>query len=141
LKLEPAEELSAELTSSVCAVLSHCSALTDVSFGLVSFGDAATSELIQARWTQILRSLPNVRRVCAPEGGDSILMFLAVLPLHVPLLRHLTLSNLHAESVLPQLAHPSVRHLRLSGPYLKLSDEHVRALLHSLRLPKLERID
>jgi len=45
------------------------------------------------------------------------------------------------DSIFLELAHPSVRHLELRDSNVQPSDERLRVLLHSPRLPKLERID
>jgi hypothetical protein len=68
LAFQPAQALTAELTSSLCASLSQCKTLTDLSFHYVGFDDAATEEQIRARWRDILQSVPNVRRLRITQG-------------------------------------------------------------------------
>jgi hypothetical protein len=113
--------------------------LTDLSLQLIRFDGAATPEQCQARWTDILRSVPNVRRLCAFQ--HSFIYFLTALSECVPLLEHLRLDNvggMGTAAFFLQLAHPSVRQLQLIGS--KISEAQVRALVRSARLPKLERV-
>jgi acyl carrier protein phosphodiesterase len=106
---------------------------------------AATPDQIHARWTDILRSLPNVRRLRVSHRSLAPLM--AVLHLHLPLLEQLALRSWDGESpdaLLTQFAHPSVRQIELSTVVVTQSKEQVRALnqawVHSVRLPNLARI-
>jgi hypothetical protein len=142
LSFRPTEPLTAEMASSLSTSLSRCKALTDLSLHHVKFATAATRDQMQACWTLILQSLPNVRRLCAPN--DRPIPFIAALPLYLPLLEHLLLHYMpynDLDSIFLQLAHPSVRHLELRDSNVQPSDERLRVLLHSPRLPKLERID
>jgi hypothetical protein len=142
LRLEPSEQLTAALTSSLSASLSGCKSLTDLKLRVVRFDDDATPEQIKARWTEILRGVPIVRRLGVMLRDLS--PFLSALPACAPLLEHLwlcCLGGMCVEDVLPQMAHPSVRTIQLSEADISPSDERVRALLHSSRLPKLERIE
>jgi hypothetical protein len=142
LTLWPQHLLTAELTSSLSASLSRCETLTDLSLGYVRFGDAATPEQIQARWSDILRSVPNLRRLHVAED-DSVVSFLAVLPVHLPLLEHLLLvcyDKMSSEDLLARLAHPSVRRIQLVSWNVQFTQEQVRALVRSARLPNLDSI-
>jgi hypothetical protein len=142
LAFQPAQALTTELTSSLCASLSQCKVLTDLSFHYVGFDDAATVEQIRAQWGDILRSVHNVRRlrITQPNLGP----LLVALPVCMPLLEHLTLCSaddvMHADALLALVSHPSVQQLQLRDWNVKSSEKRVRVLVRSKRLPKLEHI-
>jgi hypothetical protein len=93
----------------------------------------------RAGWTDLLRSIPNVRRLAVSHS--QLTPMRAVLPAHLPLLEELSLSGWDLpEVVVPQLAHPNVRQIQLRSYGGKFPEEQVRALIHSKQLPKLERI-
>jgi hypothetical protein len=143
LSLSPSTSLTPGQLSSLCASFSHCSALEDLSLELVHFEaddrTRLTAEQIGAGWAALLSSVPNLRRL----GIDGDLTdLLPVLPLHLPLLEHLTLSGWCDGDVnlFASLAHPNIRLLEfgLIG-WQQPSDEQMRACMHNERLPKLER--
>jgi hypothetical protein len=133
--------MTSERTLSLSKSLSACNALTDLSLQFW-FDDEITDEQRHTRWTGILQSIPNVRRLRI--GHLSMAALLAVLPLQLPMLEHLWLrcwDRMDPVAFLAQLAHPSVRQIELRSIDIKFPEEPVRALVHSARLPMLERID
>jgi hypothetical protein len=141
LSFSPYDKLTAEETSLMSSSLSGCKALTDLSLNEIEFEEAATTEQIQARWTDILRSVPNLRHLHVEQ--DRIVSFLAVLPTHVPLLEDLSLWCIGASSpepILLQLTHPSVRRVQLASWNAEYMQEQMRALVRSARLPQLDHI-
>jgi hypothetical protein len=136
--------MTAELTSSLSASLSRCPSLSAVSFHSIRFDDP-TSNQLPARWTQILRSVPNVRQLSIGISNLGPLTNALRAPGCLPLLERLSLAkadSLPTALLVEWLEHPSVRQLQLVGWRVQVEppDEQVRALLHSPRLPKLERI-
>jgi hypothetical protein len=129
-----------EWTVSLSVALSRCKALTDLSLRL-SFDAAVTEEQRSACWTDILRSIPNVRRLDVSQLSVSAL--LSALPLHLPLLAHLSLQcgdKVDCDALLVQLAHPSVREFHLTTSRKAFSVKQLRALVRSSRLPQLDSI-
>jgi hypothetical protein len=131
-------DVTAEHLTVLSAALSHCGSLRDLSLHL-SFEPEETEEQPQACWADLLRSMPNVRRLTVSHS--QLTPMRAVLPLHLPLLEELSLNSWDLpEVVLPQLAHPNVRQIQLRSYGGKFPEAQVRALIHSKQLPKLERI-
>jgi hypothetical protein len=129
-----------EWIASLSAALSRCKALTDLSLRL-SFDETVTDEQRSACWTEILRSIPNVRHLTVTQLSVSAL--LSVLPLHLPLLAHLSLQcgdKVDGVALLVQLAHPSVREIHLTTSRTAFSVKRLRVLVHSPRLPQLDNI-
>jgi len=96
----------------------------------------------QSSWTELLSSVPHLRRLNVVSVSA---LMLPVLPLHVPLLEHLVLSRggLDYPNLFATIAHPNIRLLEL-GPskaslWLPPSEEEVRSWMGNARLPKLER--
>jgi hypothetical protein len=94
----------------------------------------------QARWTDILQSLPNLRKLTVDTG--SLGPFLAVLSNHLPRLEQLTLVSFNSDDcasvVLSQLSHPTLQQLELEEHvYGALTAEQIDALLRCPRLPQL----
>jgi hypothetical protein len=82
-----------QLASSLCASLSRCSALDDLTLRFVKLmsedRSSLTPEQEQAGWTALLSSMPNLRRlVVHGDPSDASLL----LPHHLPLLEHLVLN-------------------------------------------------
>jgi hypothetical protein len=63
LSFNPEGTLTTELTASLAAALSGGQALVDLSLPHVGFEEALTEEQRSACWAQILRSVPNLRRL------------------------------------------------------------------------------
>jgi hypothetical protein len=131
-------------TTLLSTALSGCHALTDLTLVLKGFLDEnrydLTDEQQEARWTELLGSVPQLRRlhVCMAF----ILPLLAVLPPHLPHLAFLKLSTSSlSKDVVPRLAHPTLQKLALS--FRNLNDCHsfdktqLQQLLRSPRLPQL----
>jgi hypothetical protein len=74
--------------------LARCDTLTDLSLAMIDF-EAATQEECEARWTRILRSVPNLRRLRIEHCRIDPL--LSVLPFCLPRLEHLSLGKLRAK--------------------------------------------
>jgi hypothetical protein len=130
--------LTVDHLSLLSASLSHCGSLRDLSLQLFLNPEVA-EEQQRAGWADLLRSIPNVRRLAVSHS--QLTPMRAVLPLHLPLLEELSLSGWDLpEVVLPQLAHPNIRQIQLRSYGGKFPEEQVRALIHSKQLPKLERI-
>jgi hypothetical protein len=143
MSVQPIVKLTAELSASLNAVLFACTLLHDLTLISITFGDEATEEQCQLRWAEILRGVPNLRRLRITYGN--LLPLFTVLPSHLPLLEHLALLiSTPLDPLLLQLAHPSVRELKLFQFDVTASDEERRALeesmLHSARLPNLASI-
>jgi hypothetical protein len=132
--------LSPEPLSSLCASLSRCAVLEDLMLSEVYIVSNVGSRLLdqqkQAGWAALLSSVPNLRRLCV-EGDSAPL--LTVLPLHLPRLEELSLSDCDADHF-ATLAHPNLRLLEFwpSEPPPP-SEEEVRSWMGGERLPKLER--
>jgi hypothetical protein len=107
-----------------------------------------TTDQLRARWAEVIRSVPNVRRLVIDVGLTDLPLVLSLLPSHLPRLESLALGAwnfpLDASGALNDIvmavAHPNLRQLEfgligVSAP----SDEQMRACVHSARLPKLER--
>jgi hypothetical protein len=79
---------------SLCASLSCCAALEDLTLLIMFFisadGILVTEEQKRAGWSSLLSSVPNLRRLHVDTGKIYVL---CALPLHVPVLNHLVLSN------------------------------------------------
>jgi hypothetical protein len=121
--------------------LTGCRALTELSLGNVVFVDRedTTNEQQQARWAEILRSVPLLQRF--KVDTRQALSLLDVLPVHLPQLVHLELRTSAAVSeVVARLAHPTVQELELvrpsSGP---LDASQLRELVGNPRVPCLVR--
>jgi hypothetical protein len=128
---------------SLCAALSRCSALVELTLKHVIFKaadfDELSAEQERASWTALLSSMARLRRL----GIDGDLThLLPVLALQLPLLEHLALSGWCDRDVDPfaSLAHSNLRLLELADTHMWLpSNEQMCSWLHSERLPKLER--
>jgi hypothetical protein len=145
LRFSPSGLLKPDRMASMCAALSRCSALVDLSFAadIVSAdGELLTAEQEQAAWAALLNSVPNLSRFCVVLSAD-IAPLLAVLPLHLPVLEELSLGGWdHPEEAVhfEALAHPNLRLLELgSSDPPPPSQEEAQAWMGSERLPKLER--
>jgi hypothetical protein len=139
LAVTPCFALTAAQTTSLSVSLSGCRALTQLSLGGIAFedddGDNATEEQQQACWTEILRTVPLLRRLTA--GTRQGLSFLAALPSQLPqlvCLLFLTFSS--SSAVLLRLAHPTVQELEVVTTDL-VDEAQVRALVRSPQLPQL----
>jgi hypothetical protein len=145
LYFHPLELVMSEWLTSLCTSLSRCSSLEHLTLRKVhvSLGDDGSplaAERQRAGWVALLSSVPRLRRL---NVDGELTHLLPVLPLHLPLLEHLTLSGWggDSENCFATLALPNVRLLEL-GPFSgmpALSDEQLRAWIHSERFPKLER--
>jgi hypothetical protein len=140
LSFKPYVKLTAEETLLMCSSLSLCKSLADLSLNEIEFEEATTTDQIQARWTDILCSVPNLRRLHIEQ--DRIVSFLAVPATHLPVLEDLLLcyDKLSSEDFLAQLAHPSVRRIQLNSWIVEFTQEQVRALVRSAQLPQLDHI-
>jgi hypothetical protein len=143
LSLRPYESLSPGRLASLCASLSSCVALEDLTLRCVSFdaddGALLTAEQERAGWAELLCAVPHLRRLCV---WDAVLPFLSVLPLHLPVLEELSLSGWSAdgEDHFARVAHSTIGLLEVEGTEARLpSDEEMQACRHSERMPKLER--
>jgi hypothetical protein len=135
------DEMPSELVLSLSTALAGCHALTDLSLQ-AWFDDNMTDQEQREHWTNILRAIPNVRRLHVEH--PSLTLPLSILHSHVPLLENLSL-QCHGTNplvFLAQLAHPSVRHIHLRTRATELPGDAVqlRALVHSARLPMLDCI-
>jgi hypothetical protein len=146
------DSLTPAQLSSLCAAFSHCPLLVDLTLAHVSFeaaeGGELTTEQKSAGWAALLSRVPNLRRLAV--DGDHVAHLLPVLPLHVPLLAHLTLCT-WAHLGLAHYAwvsHPNIRQLDLhyvstveiSWPLAQAEEkERPGPAPVSLRLPNLER--
>jgi hypothetical protein len=150
LVLLPETSLTADDTSSLSIALSHCSALEDltlsVSFedegggGLLDENGAVPQAVMESRWTNILCSVPNLRRMVVATGNDELRALFTVLPAHLPRLEQLMLDSWSGSvgSILPQLAHPTLEQLQLrERQYRAVTEVQRHALLHNPRLPCL----
>jgi hypothetical protein len=137
LSLHNCVNLSSAVVSSLCDILSACRALDHLTLlHLRLRWDLESGEAAVAQWERLLSSLPNLRRLDVVDFWESML---SVLPLHLPLLEHLSLSA-YRRNDFSKVAHPNVRTLELSlGPMPTPSEEQVRAWMGSERLPKLQR--
>jgi hypothetical protein len=143
LRIRSPDPLSPELSASLCAALSRCSMLEDLTLQYMSFKSAhgvlLDAEQQGAAWATLFSSVPNLRRL---DVLGNVIRFLSVLPLHLPLLEHLVLDGWGEKGVdyFASVAHPNVRLLEFGPNSLQQpSDEQLHACLHSERLPKLER--
>jgi hypothetical protein len=103
-------------------------------------GGELTAQAKRTSWTALLSSVPHLRRLSFDGSMDALL---SVLPLHLPLLDHLSLSlsewASHDENPYNVVAHPTIRVLELG--YIQMQpplEEEVRAWMGSARFPKLE---
>jgi hypothetical protein len=129
--------------ASLCAALSRCSSLEDLSLPHADFASADNSLLTpeeeRATWAALLSAVPNLRRLSVHGFLDP---FLPVLPQHLPLLKHLVLrgGGLRTVDHIAAVAHPNMRLLELGEINSQLpSSAQLRACIHSDRLPKLKR--
>jgi hypothetical protein len=130
--------LTPEHLSSLCAAFSHCSALEELTLKYVRFSPLS-AEQKRAAWAALLSSVPSLRRLGVYVDVTHLI---PVLPLHLPVLEHLSLSGWGDGGVdhLASVAHPNVRVLEFGLMiWRQPSDEQLRACMHSERLPKLER--
>jgi hypothetical protein len=157
LRLLPDQGLTAAFTTSLTESLVRLRKLEEVNLsiyfdddneeeeGIINILDdqRVSAEEQQARWTDILRSLPKIRKLTVDTG--SIGPLLAVLPNHLPRLEQLTLVSFEsadcaASVVLSQLSHPTLQQLELEKRiYDALTAEQIDALLRCPRLPQLRR--
>jgi hypothetical protein len=135
--------LSPEELASLCASLSNCAALEELTLIGVDIVSAVglrlTVEHARAGWAALLNSVPNLRRL---DVYADLTHLLPVLPLHLPLLEELVLSGRCAGDVNPfaSVAHPNIHLLEFGLISARHpSDEQLRACIHSERLPKLKR--
>jgi hypothetical protein len=141
LKMDSGELLTSARTSSLSASLARLNALEDLTF-LVEFDgdDEGEDELLpneelEARWTQILRSVPNLRRMVVETKSSNSLV--AVLHAHLPRLEQLALRGWEGceNLILTQLAHPTLKQFGFETR--ELTEEEIHSLLHNPRLPRL----
>jgi hypothetical protein len=146
LYFHPLEFVMSEWLTSLCASLSRCSSLEHLTLRKVhvSLGDGGSplaAERQRAGWAALLSSVPRLRRL----NVDGLLThLLPVLPLHLPLLEHLTLCDSAGysadEDLFAVVAHPNVRLLELGSINKRpVTDAQLRACMHNERLPKLEQ--
>jgi hypothetical protein len=143
LSFSPYSSLTPSQLSSLCAAFSHCSALVDLTLKYMHFNAAEDGELTAEEerpgWSSLLSSVPNLRRL----GVDgNVTDLLPVQPLHLPALKHLSLSNWGGREVDPfrTLAHSNLRVLEPEDIGMPLFHKPMlQSLLHSERFPKLER--
>jgi hypothetical protein len=145
LPLRSYHSLSPPLATSLCAALSRCAALEDLSLYFFDFAfvtlqnEPLTAEQERESWAAVLGSVSNVRRLCI---NCKINALVPVLPFHLPRLEELSLAGWRECDVdlFPSIAHPNLRLLELvSDTPPPPSEEDVRAWMGSERLPKLER--
>jgi hypothetical protein len=156
LVILPETSLTAEHTSSLSTALSRCTALEDVTLSasfepdeneqeeeeLLDENGAVFQTVMEARWTDILRSVPNLRRMTVATGNDELRALFTVLPAHLPRLEQLMLDGWSGSvvSILTQLAHPTLKQLELTEKlHRALSQEQLQSMLHNPRLPYLCR--
>jgi hypothetical protein len=95
-----------------------------------------TDEQQQARWAQVLPSVPLLQRLELCRGAS--LSLLAVLPTHLPQLVFLKLiTSMSAEELMTRLAHPTVQKLEVDLTDELLGEAHRQRLLCSPQLPQL----
>jgi len=143
VRINPSMSLTPTLLSSLCDSLSRCSMLEDLTLRTMhcetNDGAPLDAEGQRVGLAALLSSVPNLRRLRVNCSMDALL---PLLPSHLPLLEHLTLSGRGSYGVdyFARVAHPNIRQLELGpiGGQLP-SDSQLRACLHSERLPKLER--
>jgi hypothetical protein len=120
--------------------LARCAALVDLALSLDFRRDNISDvpeEEQRARWTLLLRGLPNLRRLHMKT--TSVAPLLAVLPDHLPRLKRLALISLNrsrTDVLLSQLAHPTLQALEWRDRR-PLTEVEVQSLLHNPRLPQL----
>jgi hypothetical protein len=144
LSFHPTDALRPEELASLCASLSNCMALEELTLADVDLvsddGLWLTAEEERAGWSALLSSVPNLRRLAV--DADLTQLF-PVLPLHLPKLARLMLEGWAAGNNVDHfasVAHPNVRLLEFGLISRRPpSDAQLRACLHSERLPKLER--
>jgi hypothetical protein len=123
--------------------LARCTALEDLtlSFEFEPADEEEDEEEVHRElWDDILRSLPNIRRLAVETG--SVVSLIAALSAHLPRLERLALysfrSRVTSELVCTKLAHPTLQQLELGAKiFCALTEEQMRSLLHSARLPHL----
>jgi hypothetical protein len=136
--------LTSEGLTSLCAALSRCSSLEGLTLCYLTFlapsgVERASTQQKQAGWTTLLSSVPELRRLYL-DGDMTCLLHL--LPLHLPLLEHLSLNGFAdtKEDHFARIAHPNLRVLELGTiNFGSPSDKQMQACKQSERLPKLER--
>jgi hypothetical protein len=128
--------LTAQDTTRLSTSLSSCRALTDLSLLGISFNDA-TDEQQQARWTELLGSVPQLHRF--EVQTEHALPLLAVLPAHLPQLVFLKLSSAKTpKEIIAHLAHPTVQELELRSILgVWLNAEQMQQIVRSPRMPQL----
>jgi hypothetical protein len=144
LRLHPSQMLTSEGLTSICASLSCCSSLEDLTLCYLTFlapsgVERASTQQKQAGWTTLLDSVPKLRRLHL-DGDMTCLLHL--LPFHLPLLEHLLLNGFadSKEDHFARIAHPNLRVLELGTiNFGSPSDKQLKACKQSERLPKLER--
>jgi hypothetical protein len=135
--------LSGTQAIALSEALARCAALNDLAFSLDfkrdDFSNASAEEQ-RARWTLLLRGLPNLRRLRVKTS--SIAPLLAVLATHLPRLKRLVLISVYSSSscgvLLAQLAHPTLQALEWRGRR-PMTEAEMQSLLHNprRRLPQL----
>jgi hypothetical protein len=114
-------------------------ALTDLSLADMFFAGAPSDEQQQARWTELLGSVPQLERFDIQVQG--VVPLLAVLPTHLPHLLFLKLvvvAFTAGSGVIARLAHPTVQELELQFMgCIPVDEAPLQQLLHSPRLPQL----
>jgi hypothetical protein len=126
--------LSAALTTLLSTALFNCRALTDLSLPDVSFKEdrvKASDEQQQAQWTELLCSVPQLRRFKAHALHNPPLY--VVLSTHLPQLTSLSLRS--SREVIGSLAHPTVKELELTIVGQSLTEAQMRKL--NSRFPSL----
>jgi hypothetical protein len=66
--VQPIVKLTAELFASLSAALFACTLLHDLTLISIIFDETATEEQCQLRWAEILRGVPNLRRLRITYG-------------------------------------------------------------------------
>ena len=144
LHLYPTSPLTSEGVTSLCAALSRCSSLEDLTLCYLTFVapsgvERADAQQKQAAWSALLSSVPKLRRLHLDGDMTSLL---PLLPFHLPLLEHLLLNGFAdgKEDHFARIAHPNLRILELGTiNFVSPSDKQLHACKLSERLPKLER--
>jgi hypothetical protein len=151
LAMDPCCTLTTERMALLSSSLSACPApLTGLALEHVRFFDVddeqmeeqeeepeeSSDEEQQARWTMLLRGLPQLQNLIVLVRNA--LPLLPLLPLHCPELVQLRLfTTTPAEELIAHLAHPTMEILDLRCTDDPLSEEQTDQLLSSSRLPEL----
>ena len=155
LRFSPSSAWTSDRLSSFCAALSRCSSLEDLTLShmdpdMTSPAKTMTVREVQERWAQLLPSVPNLRRMGVHMGSDDLPIFFRLLPLHLPRLESLALSNYSfplgaplqvVGAIVARLAHPNLRQLEfgdINSGRRREQQPHA-CNINSKRLPKLER--